>query len=122
MRKAEVELGAVYAAKVSGKLTTVRIVNESTYGGWNAVNLTTKHQVRIRGAARLKRKVELLSFYLDEGRDTREISRPEAIGLVHDTYGIGTWIEHLAAARTSAGLELTGGRALRVRANDRRQL
>lgn len=29
MKKSEIEIGATYVAKVSGRLTTVRIVNES---------------------------------------------------------------------------------------------
>jgi len=58
MKKSEIEIGATYVAKVSGKPTTVRIVRASTYGGWDAINTTTKHAVRIRGAARLRRKVE----------------------------------------------------------------
>ena len=59
MKKAEIEIGATYAAKVSGKLTYVRIVNESTYGGWNAINTATKHEVRIKSAARLRRKADI---------------------------------------------------------------
>jgi hypothetical protein len=58
VKKSEIEIGATYMAKVSGKLTTVRIVSESQHGGWNAINTATKHAVRIRGAARLRRKVE----------------------------------------------------------------
>jgi hypothetical protein len=58
MKKSEIEIGATYAAKVSGKLTCVRIVNDSPYGGWNAVNTATKHEVRIKTAARLRRRVD----------------------------------------------------------------
>ena len=59
MKKSEIKIGATYAAKVSGKLTCVRIVNESQYGGWNAINTATKHEVRIKSAARLRRKVDI---------------------------------------------------------------
>jgi hypothetical protein len=58
MKKSEVQIGATYVAKVSGKLAHVRIVSESQYGGWNAVNTLTKREVRIKSAARLRRKVD----------------------------------------------------------------
>ena len=58
MKKSEVQVGATYVAKVSGKLAHVRIVSESQYGGWNAVNTLTKREVRIKSAARLRRKVD----------------------------------------------------------------
>jgi len=57
MRKAEVEIGATYAAKVSGKLTKVRITRPSPYGGWDGLNLATQREVRIRSAARLRAPV-----------------------------------------------------------------
>ena len=122
MKKSDVEIGATYVAKVSGKLTTVRIVNESQHGGWNAINTATKHEVRIRGAARLRRKVEALAYYLDAtpnlagaNSSTRQISRSEAIDLVHNTFGIGTWLDNLRRARSAEGLELRGGEILRAR-------
>lgn len=55
MKKADVVIGETYVAKVSSKLAPVRIVSESQYGGWNAVNTATNRDVRIRGAARLRR-------------------------------------------------------------------
>lgn len=54
MKKAEVQIGEHYIAKVSGKLTVVQIHEEATNGGWHAINLTTGHGVRIRSAARLR--------------------------------------------------------------------
>lgn len=58
MRKAEVEKALSeghqkFYAVVSDKRTVVRITDESRYGGWNAVNVTTGREVRIRSAARL---------------------------------------------------------------------
>ena len=53
MKKANVILGEVYRAKVSGTKVQVRIVRESPYGGWEAVNLSTGRTVRIKTAARL---------------------------------------------------------------------
>ena len=56
MKKAEIEIGGRYVAKVSGQLTVVRIDSECQYGGWNATNIKTGRQVRIRTAARLRRE------------------------------------------------------------------
>lgn len=55
MRKAQVEIGALYVVKVSGVLTTVRVDAESPYGGWVGTNVKTGRQVRLRTAGRLRR-------------------------------------------------------------------
>lgn len=57
MKKADVEIGGNYVAKVSGKLVAVRIDRPSPYGGWDATNLATGRSVRIRTAARLRRRI-----------------------------------------------------------------
>lgn len=57
MKKKEIELGGRYEAKVSGRLAVVRIVSESPYGGWDAVNTATGRSVRIKTAGRLRRSV-----------------------------------------------------------------
>lgn len=54
MKKSEIKIGGEYFAKVSGRLVRVRIVNESKYGGWNAVNTATGRNVRIKTAQRLR--------------------------------------------------------------------
>jgi hypothetical protein len=54
MKKSQIEIGGTYTAKVSGRLATVRILNESPYGGWVAKNTATGKLVRIRTAARLR--------------------------------------------------------------------
>lgn len=54
MLKADIKIGKVYAAKVSGSISPVRIDSESHYKGWVGTNLATKREVRIRGAARLR--------------------------------------------------------------------
>lgn len=56
MKKAEVQIGGVYVAKVSGHLTTVRIDRESPYGGWDATNVATGRSIRVRSAARLRKE------------------------------------------------------------------
>ena len=57
MRKTEVTIGGVYIAKVSGRLTQIRLLSESRFGGWDAVSLTSLRAIRIRTAARLRRPV-----------------------------------------------------------------
>lgn len=54
MRKEDVQCGGEYVAKVSGKLTVIKIVSESRYGGWNGYNTVTRRDVRIRSAAKLR--------------------------------------------------------------------
>ena len=57
MKKADVQIGAVYTAKVSGRLTHVRITGTCDYGGWVGINVATGREIRIRGAQRLRREV-----------------------------------------------------------------
>jgi hypothetical protein len=54
MKKSQVEIGKHYIVKVSGKLARVRIVRESSYGGWDAINTATGRDVRIKTAGRLR--------------------------------------------------------------------
>ena len=55
MRKQDIEIGRSYLAKVSGKLVSVKILRASVYGGWDARNLTTGREIRIKTAGRLRR-------------------------------------------------------------------
>ena len=59
MKKAEVEIGSTYIVKVSGVLARVRITGEPPYGGWRGKNLTTGREIRIRSAARLRRRASM---------------------------------------------------------------
>ena len=54
MKKNDVKIGGLYKAKVTDKLTGVRIMKESPHGGWDAVNLATGKKVRIKSPARLR--------------------------------------------------------------------
>jgi hypothetical protein len=54
MKKAEVEIGGQYRAKVSGKLTVVRINCAGYHKGWNATNMATGREVHIKSAQRLR--------------------------------------------------------------------
>ena len=56
MKKAQVEIGSVYIAKVSGRLSRVKILRDSIYGGWVGLNLDTNCEVRIKTAGRLQRR------------------------------------------------------------------
>jgi len=58
MKKNEVRVGGVYTAKVSDKLVHVRIDRTNRHGGWDATNLSTGKQVRIKSPARLRGAVE----------------------------------------------------------------
>ncbi len=122
MKKSDVEIGATYVAKVSGNLTIVRIINESQYGGWNAINTITEREVYIRSAARLRRKAEILTYHLETTPNlagavssTRQISRAEAEALVREAYGGVTLMQNLRRARSAEGLELRAGQILRAR-------
>ncbi len=53
MKKSEIKVGKHYAAKVSGKMATVRIDAANPRGGWDAMNLRTNKKVRIKSAQRL---------------------------------------------------------------------
>ena len=53
MTTADVKIGRYYAAKVSGKMTIVKIEARSSHGGWNGKNIFTNRTVRIKSAVRL---------------------------------------------------------------------
>lgn len=57
MKKEQVKLGKRYCAKVSGQIAVVRLLKESPYGGWDAVNEDTGRSVRIKTAARLRYEI-----------------------------------------------------------------
>ena len=54
MKKNDVKVGGVYAAKVSDKVVPVRIDEKNPHGGWRATNQTTGKKVRIKSAQRLR--------------------------------------------------------------------
>jgi hypothetical protein len=54
MKKNEVQVGHVYAAKVSDKLVEVRIESENRNGGWTATNLATGKRIHIKAPQRLR--------------------------------------------------------------------
>lgn len=54
MKKDDVKIGGTYLAKVSDKVVAVRIDAANARGGWDATNLSTNKQVRIKSAQRLR--------------------------------------------------------------------
>ncbi|MEO8271652.1 MAG: winged helix-turn-helix domain-containing protein [Aureliella sp.] len=54
MKKADVKIGGVYGATVSGKRVEVRIDTEKPRGGWEATNLATNKKVHIKSGQRLQ--------------------------------------------------------------------
>jgi len=54
MKKAEVEIGGKYWARVSGKITVVKINCVGYRKGWNATNMSTGCEVHIKSAQRLR--------------------------------------------------------------------
>ena len=54
MKKSDVKVGGVYAAKVSDKIAPVRIDAVNPHGGWAATNEATGKKVRIKSAQRLR--------------------------------------------------------------------
>ena len=67
MKKNEVKVGGRYVAKVSDKLTLVRIDRENPHGGWDATNEKTGKPVRIKSAQRLRSAVR------DHAKETAEV-------------------------------------------------
>jgi len=60
MKKQDIKIGGVYAAKISSKLSPVRILSVSPYCNlhWIAENLRTKRQVVIRSPQKLRGELE----------------------------------------------------------------
>jgi len=58
MKKDEVTVGGHYAVKISGKISTVRIIAEDRHGGWSGINVSTNKSVRVKSAAKLREEVE----------------------------------------------------------------
>jgi hypothetical protein len=67
MKAKDVQIGGTYIAKVSGKLTSVTLLQTSAYGGWEAFNEATGKRVRIKTAARLRRPYTMQEAEADAG-------------------------------------------------------
>jgi len=77
MTKKDVKINSIYVAKISGKLTYVKILSENPISGWNAENIKTGRIVRIRSGAKLRSEAKidfaLLESHLNKTK-TGEIS------------------------------------------------
>jgi hypothetical protein len=54
MKKDDIKIGATYTAKVSDRVVPIRIDRENSRGGWDATNLVTNKQIRIKSAQCLR--------------------------------------------------------------------
>ncbi len=89
MKKAEIQIGGIYLAKVSGQVVPVRVTKERdtySYNGnyrmtWEATNLRTGRTVRIKSAQRFRRRVteDVATALNDEEAKAREASRANAL-------------------------------------------
>lgn len=57
MRKDDVQIGKLYAVKVSGRVVPVQLDAEA-YTGWTGTNIVTGRKVHIRSARRLRRELD----------------------------------------------------------------
>ena len=71
MTATEVRIGRYYAAKVSGKMTIVKIEAGSSRGGWEGRNIFTNRRVRITSAAKLRGDVTARGKQIE--RDMKEL-------------------------------------------------
>ena len=58
MRAKDVKIGGVYTAKVTDRVTQIRIDAANRHGGWDGTNLKTKKRIRIKSALRLRTAVD----------------------------------------------------------------
>jgi len=54
MKKADIKIGGIYAAKVTGQVVPVCLDAENANGGWDATNLRTQKKIRVKSAQRLR--------------------------------------------------------------------
>jgi hypothetical protein len=52
MKRDQIKIGGTYLAKVTDKVVSVRIDATNPHGGWDATNLATGRQVRIKSCLR----------------------------------------------------------------------
>lgn len=57
MKKADVQIGCTYLAKVSGTVVPVRIDQVAPDKGWAATNLQTGRRIHVKSAGRLRGQV-----------------------------------------------------------------
>jgi hypothetical protein len=77
IKKADVEIGKTYAAKVGDRVVHVRIDAAKDEGGWTATNLETQRTVQIKTAARLRREITPESSQQLAAKVNGEQTKPE---------------------------------------------
>lgn len=90
MKKSEIKVGQRYQAKVSGKLTTVRvdrIYEQTTFGGkastsYDVTNLTTGRETKFRSAAKFRKAIRWENA---AEMDAWLLAQPAAAELTADT-------------------------------------
>src|SRR5438552_1629462 len=79
MKKVDVSVGKNYLARISGKLTHVRLLRVNPLGGWDGINLRTGRSVRIRTGAKLRKEIVAANAPINKNK-IREDQSP-TIGL-----------------------------------------
>lgn len=82
MKNSEIRIGSEYIAKVTGKPVRVRIDAAVASGGWNATNLLTNRQVRIKSAGRLQaipESIEQVAKHETSSKDETQAKQIEAV-------------------------------------------
>ena len=95
MKKAEIQIGSSYVAKIGGRLTLVQIRSVHSLGGWAALNLTSLRVLRIRSAAKLRRLASADEYYTLVSEKGARHLRDEG---------------SLRAARAAEGIDFTWGK------------
>lgn len=57
MLKAQVHIGRLYQAKISGTMAVVQVLGDRSFGGWYAENLDTGRSVTLKTAQKLRAPV-----------------------------------------------------------------
>lgn len=84
MKKNNVQLGKVYAVKVSGSVVPVRLERENPRGGWDGTNVKTRKQVRVKTAQRLRGLWPTRTTpVVEEPEPTETVMTPEVAQAIH---------------------------------------
>ena len=81
MKKADVEIGGVYVAQISGRIVDVLIDAVNPYGrGWWATNLTTRRIITIKSVSRLWKTREAAELFYGHNDGGAEVKAQIAAG------------------------------------------
>ena len=113
MKAKDIQIGARYAAKVSGQVQTVKILSESPYGGCVARNTATGREVRIKSPQRLRHEMrDKPPFgYKMAADDKTLVAVPEeqkAIALMQELHAAGYSWQAIADELSRRGIPMKG--------------